>query len=84
MPKKKDENETAFDALQEILRRDRKRDGLPVEPTKKEEKMPCRVESGRKGGKMGGIARSEKLTAKQKKEIAQKAARSRWAKERSK
>ncbi len=33
---------------------------------------------GRKGGLKGGKARAEKLTPEQRKEIAQKAARSRW------
>jgi hypothetical protein len=35
----------------------------------------------RKGGLKGGKARAEKLTAKQRAEIAKKAARARWAKE---
>lgn len=34
---------------------------------------------GRLGGLKGGKARAEKLTAKQRREIAQKAAKSRWA-----
>ncbi|OFY46218.1 MAG: hypothetical protein A2Z69_00455 [Bacteroidetes bacterium RBG_13_44_24] len=33
---------------------------------------------GHKGGLKGGKARAEKLTPEQRKEIAQKAARSRW------
>jgi len=35
---------------------------------------------GRRGGLKGGPARAEKLSAKRRKEIAQKAARARWAK----
>ena len=38
------------------------------------------VERARKGGLVGGKARAEKLTAIERKEIAQKAARKRWSK----
>jgi hypothetical protein len=54
MARKRDENETAFDTLQEILRRDAERDGIPVSPKPKPEKMAVRVKAGRKGGKIGG------------------------------
>lgn len=80
MPKKKDENETAFDALQEILRRDATRDGIPQKSIPKQGKLSYRVEAGRKGGLKGGKSRSEKLSPKRRKEIAQKAANARWAK----
>jgi hypothetical protein len=40
MSKKKDENETTFDALQEILRRDALRDGIPQEPPLNQKKIP--------------------------------------------
>jgi hypothetical protein len=80
MPRKRDENETAFDALQEILRRDAGRDGIPQDPPKKPEKLSYRVEAGRKGGKIGGHARAKKLSAKKKKQIARKAARALWKK----
>jgi hypothetical protein len=43
-------------------------------------KNPHAVELGRLGGKVGGKARAEKLTPEQRKEIAQKAAQSRWKK----
>ncbi len=78
MPKKKDENETAFDALQELLNRDRERDGLPVDPPKKEKKMSCRVEAGRKGGKISSTTKS--LSKEQRQKIAKKAAKTRWNK----
>jgi hypothetical protein len=81
MPKQKDENETAFDALQEILRRDAERDGVTQEPIPEPEKVSYRVEAGRKGGLKGGKVRTEKLTVKQRKEIAQKASLVRWSKE---
>jgi hypothetical protein len=49
-----------------------------AEPPK--EKNPAAVALGRLGGLKGGKARAEKLTVKQRKMIAQKAARKRWAK----
>jgi hypothetical protein len=57
MARKREENETAFDTLQEILRRDAERDGIPVSPKPKPEKMAVRVKAGRKGGKIGGKRR---------------------------
>jgi hypothetical protein len=58
----------------------------PVEP-KQTEPSPERsaisqylAEIGRKGGLKGGKARSESLTPKQRKEIAQRAANTRWGK----
>lgn len=46
----------------------------------KPEKNPAAVALGRLGGLKGGKARAEKLSAKKRKEIAQKAARKRWGK----
>lgn len=43
-------------------------------------KNPAAVALGRLGGKKGGKARASKLTAAQRKEIAQKAAQKRWEK----
>ncbi len=43
-------------------------------------KNPAAVALGRLGGLKGGNARAEKLTPKQRKEIAQKAAKARWSK----
>ncbi len=45
-----------------------------------EGKNPLAVELGRRGGLKGGKARAAKLTAKRRKEIAQKAAKARWGK----
>ena len=42
-------------------------------------KDPAAVELGRKGGLKGGKARANTLTPEQRKEIAKKAALSRWA-----
>lgn len=47
-------------------------------PDPDEGKDPAAVELGRKGGMKGGKARAKKLTAKQRSEIARKAARARW------
>lgn len=44
----------------------------------KPEKNPAAVALGRLGGLKGGKARAEKLSAKKRKEIAQKAAEARW------
>lgn len=44
------------------------------------EKNPAAVALGRLGGLKGGKARAEKMTSKQRKQIAQKAAQVRWAK----
>jgi hypothetical protein len=76
MPKRKDENEIAFDALQQLIRRDAERDGIPQEDIPKPEKVLCRVEAGSKGGK----ARAEKLSARKRKKIAENAAAARWKK----
>lgn len=45
-----------------------------------EGKDPHAAALGRKGGKKGGKARAKALSSKRKKEIAQKAAKTRWAK----
>ena len=49
-----------------------------VKPEEKSQKNPAAVELGRLGGLKGGKARAEKLTPKQRKEIAKKAAKARW------
>ncbi len=83
MPKRKDENETAFDALQEILKRDAERNGISQKPTSDPEKLSYRVEAGRKGGSKGGTARAERLSSEKKKEIAERAAKARWSKKKN-
>ena len=52
------------------------------EPTKKpiKEKNPAAVALGRLGGLKGGKIRAERLSAKRRKSIAQKAAKTRWSK----
>jgi hypothetical protein len=51
------------------------------EPLKPIEKNAAAVALGRLGGLKGGAARAAALTDEAKREIAQKAARTRWAKE---
>jgi hypothetical protein len=46
------------------------------------EKNPAAVALGRLGGRKGGKARAGKLSPKKRSEIAKKAARSRWGKDR--
>jgi hypothetical protein len=48
------------------------------EEAKPEKKNPAAVALGRLGGKKGGPARAEKLSAEQRREIAKKAAQARW------
>jgi hypothetical protein len=81
MAKKKDENERAFNALQELIARDDERDGVPRQPASPPGKLPYRVKAGRKGGKKGGKARAQKLSPSKLKEIAQKGAKKRWGKD---
>jgi hypothetical protein len=49
-------------------------------PEKSSDKNPHAVALGRLGGLKGGKARAEKLTKRQRQEIARKAAKTRWSK----
>lgn len=53
----------------------------PAEPETGPVKDPAAVELGRRGGLKGGKARAEKLSAKERTEIAKRAAQARWQKE---
>lgn len=55
-------------------------DNAPEAEAAEPEKDPAAVSLGRRGGLKGGKARAEKMTAKQRREAAQRAARARWAK----
>jgi hypothetical protein len=69
--KKKDINETAFSIVQKAT--------AQAEPAQAEpEKNPAAVALGKLGGIKGGKARAKKLSAEERKAIAQKAAASRW------
>ncbi len=52
--------------------------GEAEESPRNDGKDPAAVSLGRRGGLKGGKARAQSLTAKQRKEIAQKAAKTRW------
>lgn len=60
----KDTNQIAHSIMQQVTK----------------EKNPAAVALGRLGGLVGGHARAKKLSAKRKKEIAEKAAKARWVK----
>ena len=79
MPKRsskrqKDTQELARQVLDAVVSDAEDKPGEPEEP----EKNPAAVALGRLGGLKGGKARAEKLTAKQRSEIAKKAADARW------
>jgi len=78
MPRRKDENQTAFSTLEDLIRRDAERDGIAVPPISLEEKDPKAMKAGRLGGLKGGKVRAKKLSAPKRKEIARKAAEARW------
>ncbi len=64
---KRDENQMAFDTLQQIMKQ-----------TEGTGKNPLAVALGRLGGLKGGKARAEKLTDAQRSESASMAAKARW------
>jgi len=53
-------------------------DESPTDPEPEPEKNPAAVALGRLGGKKGGKARAEKLSAEERSQIARKAASARW------
>jgi hypothetical protein len=76
-----DLNETAFRVVWEATEsEDQPSEDEPSPP----KKNPHAVALGRKGGKKGGRARAEKLTPRQRSDIARRAAQVRWQKERQK
>lgn len=77
MPKRsstKDENQLAKSIVDQIIL-ETENDGCS---TLKPEKNPAAVLLGRLGGLKGGKARADSLTPERRKEIAKKAARTRW------
>jgi hypothetical protein len=74
MPKRSSKKDFAQNALRVV-------EISTGEPLKPKEKNPAAVALGRLGGLKGGNARAKKLTDEQRSEIAQRAARKRWAKE---
>jgi hypothetical protein len=71
--KKQDLNERAFSIVQQFT-------GEAPKPEPNKEKNPAAVALGRLGGLKGGKARAEKLSPKQRKAAAKKAAMARWRK----
>lgn len=70
----RDPNQLAYNIVREATGEAEK-----FEPEEKE-KNPHAVALGRLGGKKGGKARAEKLSAKERSEIARQAALKRWEK----
>ena len=75
--KSSDVNVTAFEILNAITGEP---PALPIKKKKSlaKKKNPAAVALGRLGGLKGGKARAKALSTKQRTEIAQKAARTRW------
>ncbi len=73
LPKYADLNQLAYAIVQAATNEE-------PEPEEKPTKNQAAVELGRLGGLKGGAARAKKLTAKRRKEIAEKAANARWVK----
>jgi hypothetical protein len=69
-----DINQIAFRVVQQATGQMPKEE--PIDPTKN----PAAVTLGRLGGLKGGKARADKLTPAKRKEIAKKAAETRWKK----
>ena len=67
---KKDPNQLAHSIVEQVTR----------SASSQPQKNPAAVALGRLGGLKGGPARNKALSAKRRKEIAQKAAKSRWTK----
>ena len=79
MPQKKTKRSSDLNILaSQIVAEATKRPTSNKTTTK--EKNPAAVALGRLGGLKGGKARAEKLSAKKRKAIAQKAAKTRWSK----
>jgi len=66
----RDENQNAYDVLQELIKRTEGMDG----------KDPLAVLLGRRGGLKGGRALAAKMTAKERTASATNAANARWSK----
>jgi hypothetical protein len=79
--KEHDFSVTAFRVVQEATGQSELE---PEKPLSTEGKNPNAVALGRLGGLKGGKARANKLTPEQRKDIAKKAARSRWSLEKNK
>ena len=72
-PKHEDANQRAYRTMLESTGTE----PSPVSPSMVSQVMS---ELGRRGGRIGGVARAKSLTPKKRSEIAMKAARARWGK----
>lgn len=70
----RDENVLAKSTVDSILAE------LEEEPKPIKKKDPLAVQRGQQGGSKGGNARAQKLSAKERSAIAEKAAKARWSK----
>ena len=70
--KRRDFTQIAFEVVQRAIGAVT---DAPIDPKKK-----AAIESGRRGGLKGGKSRAKKLSAKRRKQIAKKAALTRWPK----
>ena len=75
----KDVNQWARQMVEESTR-DVKESALPT-PPRGAQISAFMAEMGRKGGRIGGKRRAERMTPEQRKDAASKAARKRWGKE---
>jgi hypothetical protein len=73
MPKRSSNSDFAQNALRVV-------EISTGEPLKQKEKDAAAVSLGKRGGLKGGNARAQKLTPERLSEIAQQAAKARWAK----
>ena len=83
MARRKDEYQTAFSSIEELLRRDAVRDGIEVPQLPPERKDPKSVKAGKIGGLKGGKVRAKRLSERRRRGIAKKAANARWQKTKS-
>ena len=74
-PRSKDENVLAKSVIDQIIEETES----PDFDKSSKEKNPAAVALGRLGGLKGGKARAASLSPKKRKEIAEKAAKARWA-----
>ncbi len=80
MPKRSsnDINETAFSIMQQATGQSGPAASVAAALDNEELRKQLMREMGRRGGQKGGKARAKNLTAKQRSEIAKKAALARW------
>jgi hypothetical protein len=78
--RKKSEHDFAINAFRVVQEATEEKKPIQAKPQPTEGKNPNAVALGRLGGLKGGKARSEKMTPERRKEIAQKAAQTRWKK----